>query len=401
MVEQGSEEPCVVSSILTLGTRKSVDLRVGGFSVILSLLMRTLFFAFIIALALPFSIAEAAEGYAASVVVSSSNLLTPTNALGAPDGAYADFLAQDANMTLDFGEEVNGSLTVNLYLLQAGASFQTVFYDSAGDILTTVGTNIPLSTTELTVTYSGVAYRQVRIINAEGETWRLDALRAADYGVEEVVEEPPVEEPVVEEEEATPSASYSAGTMIKLADAAAVYILGADGKRHAFPTESVFTSWGLSFDDVVTVDATAMAAWTLGRNVTVRAGTYLVKVQTNPKVFAVEPGGVLRWVASEAIALQLYGIDWAERVIDVSDAFWSNYTVGESIDSSVHPDGTLLVDGGFWYIADAGRALITSDLEEAYRFLTEFGIEDVNSTIFGQYDETEADLLLEGTKWPY
>lgn len=205
-----------------------------------------------------------------------------------------------------------------------------------------------------------------------------------------------------QEDEVTPPASYTIGTLLKLADSSAVYILGDDGKRHAFPSEIVFSSWNLSFDDVVTVDASAMAAFPLGANVTVRPGTYLVKLQTNPKVYAIEPGGMLRWVASEAVAIQLYGADWADRIIDVSDAFWANYTVGEAIDTTIHPDGTLVLrSGNLYFVSDATKAQLTGDEVATYRFDEAFAVVGVDSSIFSQYLAMDASLILGDSAWPF
>ncbi len=357
------------------------------------------------ALFTPLSVAYAADPYANSITYVSANVYTSSNAVGAPDGAYADFFDTGAKITLDLGEgeESDGDLTLHLYLLDHGAGYSVEFLSAENVLLATRGATIPLSTTEISVQYDGAGeYRYVRITSTTEGVWRLDAIEVP----EEVVEEEPstdTEEPAEESDEDTPSASYTAGTLIKTEDSSAVYILGSDGKRHAFTTETVFASWGLSFDDVVTVDTDAMAAYTLGANVTVRPGTYLVKLQTNPKVFAVEPGGVLRWVASEAVALQLYGADWASHVIDVSDAFWGNYTVGEDIDSAVHPDGTVLTaaNGTTYYVADGSKAELGDTEVAEYRFGEVFTVTGVNNTIISQYLTTEASLLLTGVEWPY
>ena len=57
----------------------------------------------------------------------------------------------------------------------------------------------------------------------------------------------------------------------------------------------------------------------------------MIKLSTDPKTYAIAPGGILRWVTSEAVAVSLYGTDWATKVDDVSDAFFVNYSLGEPI----------------------------------------------------------------------
>lgn len=343
------------------------------------------------------NVGHAADLYADSLVTSGPNTLTASNALGAPDGAYADFLDDDAYVKLDMGDEVAGDLTIHMYLLSVGANYRATFFDADGIVLDTASAFFTSGQTAVTATYEGAApYRYVLIDTTETEEWRLDAVEATALADEEVVDEDPVDEEPVEE---TPS--YTVGSLLKNGSSSAVYILGSDGLRHAFPAEAVFASWGLSFDDVMTVEDATLASYSLGKNVTYRAGVYLLKLQTNPKVYAVEPGGVLRWVTSEALALQLYGADWANRVIDVSDAFWGNYTVGEDIESAVHPDGSLITDSrGTWYVADAAKAELTAEVLAEYRYDEDIAT-PVNTTISSQYAEMPASMLLEGSQWPY
>jgi hypothetical protein len=74
-----------------------------------------------------------------------------------------------------------------------------------------------------------------------------------------------------------------------------------------------------------------MAAIPLGGNVTYRPGVKMIKIQSDPSVYAVDTGGVLRWVKTQELAEALYGQNWAKQVEDVSDAFFFNYTIGEPI----------------------------------------------------------------------
>jgi hypothetical protein len=58
----------------------------------------------------------------------------------------------------------------------------------------------------------------------------------------------------------------------------------------------------------------------------------LVKITTNPKVYAVSGDGKLRWVKTEAMAKKLYGDNWAKLVDDVPDAFFTDYSEEDPID---------------------------------------------------------------------
>jgi len=138
------------------------------------------------------------------------------------------------------------------------------------------------------------------------------------------------------------SAAASAGDLIKMSGLSSVYYLAGDGKRYVFPNESTYFSWYSDFSSVMTIPQSELEGYPLGANVTVRPGTKLIKITTNPNVFAVEPGGVLRKITSEAQAITLFGANWAKRVVDVSDAFWGNYKSGTDLPSGVYPIGTLL-----------------------------------------------------------
>lgn len=119
-----------------------------------------------------------------------------------------------------------------------------------------------------------------------------------------------------------------AGSLIKMDGIASVYYLGDDNKRYVFPSESVYFSWYQDFNDVLTIPATTLQSYPLGGNIVMRAGTKLVKITTDPAVYAVEPGGLLRKIKDESQAKQLYGNSWPQRVIDVPDAFFNDYSLG-------------------------------------------------------------------------
>ena len=109
----------------------------------------------------------------------------------------------------------------------------------------------------------------------------------------------------------------SAGDLIKMAGLSSVYYLAADGKRYVFPNESTYFSWYGDFSGVVTIPQAELESYPLGKNVTVRPGTKLVKITTNPKVYAVTTGGTLVAVPDEATAATLYGANWNKRIITI------------------------------------------------------------------------------------
>ncbi len=114
----------------------------------------------------------------------------------------------------------------------------------------------------------------------------------------------------------------------------AVYYIGGDGKRHAFPNEKVYFTWYCDFSGVKVIQPEQMADITLGKNVTYIPGRKMVKFTTDPKVYAVDKGGILRWVSSEAAALTIYGPEWNTKIDDISDAFYGDYAFGNDLAAS-------------------------------------------------------------------
>lgn len=113
----------------------------------------------------------------------------------------------------------------------------------------------------------------------------------------------------------------------------AVYYIGTDGKRHAFPNSRVFFTWYAGFDSVQQVTLEALSRFSLGTNVTYRPGIKMVKFTTDPKVYGVARGGVLRWIKSEELARAYYGDEWNKQIDDIPDTFYTNYTFGADINA--------------------------------------------------------------------
>src|SRR3989338_10491372 len=111
-------------------------------------------------------------------------------------------------------------------------------------------------------------------------------------------------------------ATASTGDLIKQIGLPTVYYLGADGKRYVFPNEQTYFSWYSDFSGVVTISQSELESYPLKANVTIRPGTKLVKITTNPTVYSVEANGTLRSIVSEANAKTLWGDNWAKRVVD-------------------------------------------------------------------------------------
>jgi hypothetical protein len=131
------------------------------------------------------------------------------------------------------------------------------------------------------------------------------------------------------------------GDLVRCYLCSTVYYYGYDGLRHSFPSELVYRSWYPDFSDILTISAMELSNLPLGRNVTMKPGTWLVKRPDDAKVYAVEPGGILRWLATEDLARRLYGENYNQLVADVAPNFWSDYQLGADWTFNVYPAGSL------------------------------------------------------------
>jgi len=153
------------------------------------------------------------------------------------------------------------------------------------------------------------------------------------------------------------------GDLVKSNTGSTVYYLGADSKLYVFPNEKTYFSWYSDFSKVVVISEDELKSYGLPvSNITVRPGTNLVKrpLVSAPEVYAVEPDGKLRYVPDEATAKALWGNDWAKRVIDVVDSFFTNYkSGGANVTATAYPAGSLVKFGtaaDIFYIAADGKA---------------------------------------------
>ncbi len=124
-----------------------------------------------------------------------------------------------------------------------------------------------------------------------------------------------------------------AGDLIRGETFSAVYYMGADGLRYVFPNDKTYFTWYDDFDSVEWISDSDLAKIQIGGNVTYKPGVRMVKITSDPKTYAVAGGGVLRHVGTEEVAIDLYGSSWNTMIDDVPDGFFTNYTLGDAIDT--------------------------------------------------------------------
>ncbi|MDP2631811.1 MAG: S8 family peptidase [Candidatus Uhrbacteria bacterium] len=182
---------------------------------------------------------------------------------------------------------------------------------------------------------------------------RLNVARAlqygANYGITEVVEDVSNNGVDTSQQEEEYGVSPITGALELISNVVArsyisspgfqsVYFIANDFSRYAFVNEDAYFTWQDSFDSVSSVTDATLGTLPLGGLMLPKPGVVLVKIQSNPVVYAVEENPVnelspiLREITSEQIAITMYGENWADYVIDISPSFWTRYTLGSPIE---------------------------------------------------------------------
>ena len=152
------------------------------------------------------------------------------------------------------------------------------------------------------------------------------------------------------------------------------YFITENGSRYVFPKaiynrdingnfiDAEFNSWYEGFKDTVqTISHLEMETYPIKGNITIRPGTYFVKIDTDSTVYAVEEVNENNFPiihrASRNVLDTLYGQTWwNSRVITIADSYFVNYTIGEDLDGTRHPEHTLFTYGdGQIYLLEGGK----------------------------------------------
>ncbi len=202
-------------------------------------------------------------------------------------------------------------------------------------------------------------------------------------------------EPVVLDEISLPG-DLQIGNVIKSASSNSVFVITSEGKRNVFSHENVFYSYFTSFENIIEVSDDIISQLPIGKNITMRPGTNMIKLQTNPSVYAVEPGGVLRMLENEAMAVLFYGENWAQRVVDVSDAFWPDYIEGDPLETAIYSTGTILRylgNGDVWYIEEGIARLVSSEIYEINNYQEKYVVSNVMKIDFNYAPGEDLEVM--------
>lgn len=112
-----------------------------------------------------------------------------------------------------------------------------------------------------------------------------------------------------------------------------VYLVTEDMKRRPFMDAQTFLTYA-NWEDVIWVEDATLQTLPMLPMIVPNPGVVLVKVNSMKDVFFVEEGNdlpVLRRLASEELAKDLFGMDWADYILDISPTMFRSYKVGEDI----------------------------------------------------------------------
>jgi len=146
--------------------------------------------------------------------------------------------------------------------------------------------------------------------------------------------------PVTGQQEAI--SEISTGQFIRSYSFSGIYYIDEDMVRHPFWDANSFFTYADSWNDVVWVTDATLPTMTLGSPMLPKENVVLVKIQSDPKVYAIDSDNTLRWVPSEIIANTLYGTGWADYVIDLEATIFARYSVGENMTGSENINGSIM-----------------------------------------------------------
>ncbi len=136
----------------------------------------------------------------------------------------------------------------------------------------------------------------------------------------------------------------SEGDYIRSAYFSTVYYLDSDETtgetvRRPFMDMQTFFTYQDNFDNVKIVTDATLTTIELGQPMLPNPGVVLIKIQSDPKVYAIDTNGTtIRWIQTEEIATTLYGEDWNQYIIDIEATFFPRFTRGDDVEEASQID---------------------------------------------------------------
>lgn len=123
------------------------------------------------------------------------------------------------------------------------------------------------------------------------------------------------------------------GSLIKGETLNTVYWYGRDCQRYSFPDVDVLKSWFPCVDEtaIQLITDRQLADIVLAGNMVYRAGTRIIKIASDEKIYAVGQNGMIHWIHSTEVIENIFGSDWKKLLVVVKDVYFVDYSVGRTI----------------------------------------------------------------------
>ncbi|MFH1404551.1 MAG: hypothetical protein ABIH21_00440, partial [Patescibacteria group bacterium] len=150
-------------------------------------------------------------------------------------------------------------------------------------------------------------------------------------------DEPELLDPIDQPVEQSPEAALVVRTnSIRSSSSSMVYrIDGSVRKPYLNPT--IYATWEKGWKNVSQVGGTELSEYSMGAPMLPKPGVVLVKTVDSPKVYWVEEADdgsyMLQWVKTENVAKEMFGVAWADYVVDIDANLMSRYSQGDTIEN--------------------------------------------------------------------
>lgn len=133
------------------------------------------------------------------------------------------------------------------------------------------------------------------------------------------------------------------------------YWYAIDDRRYVFPNEETLHTW---FPDgmpkIYKISDQELKKIPLGGNITYRPGSKLIKIDSDPSIYAISRNGTLRKLMSGKVAYSLFGGNWMDLIDTIPDEYFVNYSIGQIIDENTRDYNPRVEAGSANILNDIG-----------------------------------------------
>jgi subtilisin family serine protease len=138
------------------------------------------------------------------------------------------------------------------------------------------------------------------------------------------------------------------GDFIKAPSFSSVYLIDDEGGRRAFINDAAYFTHSDSFGEITDVLDGDLSVFAVTGLALPRPGVVLVKIASDPRVYLLEDNPAdpyaprIRAIDTEAIAIVMYGENWADYIIDIEPTFFTKFTPGTVVSAAFAVDTSIM-----------------------------------------------------------